>query len=125
MQLNIASRPRLSLPCLSRLFSLSPLEQECLLVCLAPEIDRKYEKLYAYLNDDVTRKRPTVDLVLRLCCQSADEQLAGREIFHPQSPLIRCRLLQVQDQTGDGTCGSSSPSILPRPTNRRQVWCCI
>jgi hypothetical protein len=41
-------------------------ERDILLVCLAPELDPKYETLYAYLNDDVTRRMPTPDLAGRL-----------------------------------------------------------
>ena len=39
-------------PALERLcylFQLTPFEKDVLLVCLAPEVDRKYDKLYAYL----------------------------------------------------------------------------
>src|SRR5262245_26864271 len=50
----------LALPVLARLFQLTPFETQIVLLCLAPELDRKYEKLYAYLQDDVTRKRPCV-----------------------------------------------------------------
>ncbi len=51
---------------LSNLFELDTFEREALLVCLAPDVDLRYERLYAYLQDDVSRRRPTVDLVLRL-----------------------------------------------------------
>lgn len=54
----------------SQLFSQTRFDEQCLLVCLAPEIDRKYEKLYAYLQDDVTRKKPSVDLLLSLLCEN-------------------------------------------------------
>ena len=43
-------------------FSLSPIEQDILLLAVAPEIDLKYETLFAYLNNDVTRKWPTFGL---------------------------------------------------------------
>jgi len=48
-------------------FALTPFECDVLLLALAPEIDLKYETLYAYLNNDVTRKCPTRDLALRVC----------------------------------------------------------
>jgi hypothetical protein len=50
------------------LFHLSSFDVDTLLVCLAPELHRNYEKLYAYLQDDVTKKRPTVDLCVCSCC---------------------------------------------------------
>src|SRR3954454_8981476 len=46
-------------------FALSPIEQDVLLLALAPETARKSETLYAYLNNDVTRKWPTSFLALR------------------------------------------------------------
>ena len=47
-------------------FALQPLDLDLILLALAPEIDLKYETLYAYLNNDVTRKWPTLDLAQRL-----------------------------------------------------------
>lgn len=61
---------KLRLSFLANIFDLSPFELDCILVCLAPALDLKYEKLYAYLNDDVTKKLPTVNLVLNLLCNS-------------------------------------------------------
>ena len=92
----------LPLPYLAQLFQLTAFEEQCLLICLAPELDRKYEKLYAYLQDDVTRKKPSVDLVLKLLCQTMPEKLAARLAFDPSSPLIRYRLLQMTDVSPDG-----------------------
>src|SRR5258705_13897051 len=43
-------------------FSLSTTEQDILLLAVAPELDLKYQTLYGYLNNDVTRKWPTLDL---------------------------------------------------------------
>lgn len=79
----------LALPHLARLFNLSEFEEQCLIVCLAPELDRKYERLYAYLQDDVTRKKPSVDLVLSLLLNTMEEKLAARMAFGPQAPLIK------------------------------------
>src|SRR5262245_33668587 len=49
----------LALPHLAQLFNLTPFEIDTLLICMAPELDLKYEKLYGYLQNDVTRKRPS------------------------------------------------------------------
>src|SRR5215212_4239477 len=37
-------------------YGLSVFDLNVLLVALAPELDRRYELLYAYLQDDITRK---------------------------------------------------------------------
>ena len=80
---------------LVRSFALSSFEADVLLLALAPEIDLRYEKIYSYLQDDVTRKRPTVELALNLLCCSADEKLERRAHFSANGALIRQRLLQV------------------------------
>ena len=56
-----ATPAALEAPRLQRLIraaGLSPFEAEVLLVCLAPEIDLRYERLYGYLQDDVTQGAP-------------------------------------------------------------------
>ena len=35
-------------------------------IALAPDIDLRYERIYAYLQDDVSRKRPCPDLIANL-----------------------------------------------------------
>ncbi len=79
---------------LSDLFELSPFEREALLVCLAPDVDLRYERLYAYLQDDVSRRRPTVDLVLRLLGMPGREGGAvERTALGPAGSLMRRGLL--------------------------------
>ncbi len=88
----------LALPQLAHIFSLSPFECDVLIICLAPELDRKYDKLYAYLQDDITRKKPSVDLALDLLCASETARWQGRNYFSSQAPLFRTGLLQfVED----------------------------
>jgi AAA+ superfamily predicted ATPase len=86
----------LSLPLLANLFELSAFEIDTLVICLAPEVDLKYEKLYAYLQDDMTRKHPTVRLILDLLCRSFAEEVAARAYFSPQASLFRYQLLQCE-----------------------------
>lgn len=80
---------------LKEAFGLSPFEIDVILIVLAPELDLRYERLYAYLQDDVTRKRPTIDLALNLLCTSIEEKLSRRIHFASDSPLIRHRLLHM------------------------------
>jgi SpoVK/Ycf46/Vps4 family AAA+-type ATPase len=98
---SLEARTLLSLPTLSRLFGLTRFDEQCLIICLAPELDRKYEKLYAYLQDDITQKKPSVDLVLRLACQTAPERLKGRLSFDPQAPLLKYRLAVLTEYPSD------------------------
>jgi AAA+ superfamily predicted ATPase len=64
-------------------------------LALAPEIDLRYGGLYAYLQDDVTRRRPSVSLALDILSPSADARLAERQHFLASSPLIRHGLLTL------------------------------
>lgn len=82
---------------LGRLFQLSMFDVDTLLVCLLPELDLAYQRLYAYLQDDVTKKSPTVNLVLQLLCESFTDTLKAREAFSPEAPLVKCHLLRLYD----------------------------
>jgi ATP-dependent 26S proteasome regulatory subunit len=86
---------KLRLAELQQLFGLTSFDISCLMICVAAELDLRYEKLYAYLQDDVTKKRPSIDLVLNLLCQSFEEKLQNRRRFTRSAPLIARRLLLI------------------------------
>ena len=85
----------LALPQLCRLFGLSGFERQAVLICLAPELRRKYDRLYAYLQDDITRKRPSVDLVLDLLCVTEPQRWTARARLSESSPILRAGLLRT------------------------------
>jgi ATPase family associated with various cellular activities (AAA) len=87
--------PELPLIRLARAFDLTPVERGVVLVALAPEVDLRWETLYAYVQNDVTKRRPTVDLALKLCCADADDRVANRGVFARDGTLIRERLLTL------------------------------
>ncbi len=77
-------------------FGLDGLDVELLLVALAPDVDSRFEQLYGYLNDDVTRRRAGVELALALCgLPGADA--AGRARLSPGSALVDGGLVVVED----------------------------
>jgi SpoVK/Ycf46/Vps4 family AAA+-type ATPase len=80
---------------LAKSYGLTPFDLDLILIALAPELDLRYERLYAYIQDDVTRKRPSVDLALNLLCSSANAKLMRRAHFASDAPLIRNCLLQL------------------------------
>ena len=90
---------------LARLFDLTALDVDVILACLAPELDRGYERLYAYLHDDVTRRQPTVELVLNLLCADLETKMAARARFTPVAPLFRYHLVQLGEEP-DQRCAS-------------------
>ncbi len=69
-------------------FNLSLFDLVIVLIALAPELDLRYERIYAYLQDDVTRKRPSIDLAVNLLCASASEKLKRLVHFATDAPLI-------------------------------------
>ncbi|MFC7547731.1 AAA family ATPase [Plantactinospora sp. GCM10030261] len=75
---------------------LIPLDTELLLVALAPDVDSRFEQFYGYLNDDVTRRRATVGLALRLC-GVPEASAAGRSRLHRGAPLAATGLLAVEE----------------------------
>ncbi|GGP76386.1 ATP-binding protein [Saccharothrix coeruleofusca] len=91
------SGPEPRLVALARDFGLTPLDVEFLLVAMAPDVDARFEKLYGYLNDDVTRRRPTVGLALRLC--GASVAGPGRFRLAATAPLVAGGLVEVRDPT--------------------------
>lgn len=81
---------------LARSAGLTDLDVEFLIAALAPDLDSRFERLYGYLNDDVTRRRATVGLVLELAgvpCTSA----SARARLAPGGPLLDHRLIIVDD----------------------------
>jgi len=79
------------------LFGLGSLEVDAVLVALASELDLKYSKLFAYLQDDVTKKKPTVGLILSLFCQSNHEAIEARRYFGYNSPLVKNLVFHLED----------------------------
>ncbi len=99
-------------------FNLSPFEQDVLLLALAPELDLKYETLYGYLNNDITRKYPTVDLALRICGAECPDDAQFRGALTKQAPLFDYGLLEPLENHG-GTRSSlgNGFSIAPLVAN--------
>ncbi|WP_333741402.1 ATP-binding protein, partial [Streptomyces sp. IBSBF 2806] len=75
---------------------LTDLDAAIFLVALAPDLDRSFEPLYGYLNDDVSRRRATVGLALDLCGTPAHLATA-RARFHASAPLRGYGLLGVEE----------------------------
>ncbi len=74
-------------------FDLSELERDALLICLLPELDLKYERIFAYLQDDLTCRRPTVDLLLSLLTRDVAKRLDAAPAFLPSGVLVRFSLI--------------------------------
>ncbi|MFF9144771.1 AAA family ATPase [Streptomyces sp. NPDC014861] len=78
-------------------FGLSALDVDILLIALLPDLDDRFEAFYGYLNDDVTRRRPSAGLALGLCgLPHADREARAR--LGERAPLRAGGLLLVEDR---------------------------
>ena len=80
---------------LAEIYKLSQFELDTLLIALAPEVDPRYERIFAYLQDDVSRRKPSVDLVLTLLCDSAADKLEERTVLASSSSLLANGLVRL------------------------------
>lgn len=78
-----------------RSFQLTSTELDIFLVALVADIDTRYEYLFSFLQDDVTKKRPSVDLILNLLSDSFQHKLELRHHFTATATLIRNNLVQL------------------------------
>jgi AAA+ superfamily predicted ATPase len=87
---------------LAKVFALDRFELDILLVCMAPALDLRYERLYGYLQDDVTRKRPSVNLILDLLCTPGYQRQVKLVYFSKEAHLFRTQLLHRNGELGSG-----------------------
>jgi len=79
------------------LLGLGEREAAALALCFAGEMDPEVERLIAYVQDDVSRKRPRVEVLLRLFW---GERVAAQAAFDLSEPLRRHRLVELHDDPG-------------------------
>jgi len=78
-------------------FGLTSAEVNLVLVALAPDVDARFERLYAYLQDDVTRRRPGIGLAIELLADPAtDTEL--RSALRSGATLLESGLLLVDER---------------------------
>jgi ATP-dependent 26S proteasome regulatory subunit len=87
-------------------FGLNAQERLVMIVALAPYLDAAYEKVYAYANDDITKRWPTIGLTLEVLCDDQAGRLAQRPLFYADAPLVRHNLIVTGEQ---GPAGQALP----------------
>jgi hypothetical protein len=78
---------------LAQALQLTSFEQEAVLLCAAPESDRRYERIYAFILDDLNRRLPCVELLAGLTAGSLAELVGRRQVLSNAGRLRRARLL--------------------------------
>ncbi len=78
---------------LSTAFGLNTLDSIILLLSLAPEFDLRYERIYAFLQDDVAQRHATVNLMMNMLGSTTEERFIVWKRLSPEMPLRTHRLL--------------------------------
>lgn len=90
---------------LAHIYDLTSIDCAILTLVAAPEFDRRYERLYAYLQDDVSQRRPTVNLMMNLLGDDAQTRFAVRQRLLIDQPLRRFRLIECAPENGQPSAG--------------------
>ncbi|MGI8935379.1 MAG: hypothetical protein ACR2FS_15030 [Phormidesmis sp.] len=97
----------LALPSLRHYLNLTLFEKNLILLALAPEVNRRYGRLYHYLQTGEDKATvsdlPTVDLALRLLCRNDLERRRARASLTTSESLVERRILRY---------------VSPRPSTR-------
>jgi SpoVK/Ycf46/Vps4 family AAA+-type ATPase len=96
----------LRLPHLITVFDLDAFEADLLVLALLPHYSRRYQRLYAFLQDDLGNVHPTVELALQLFCVTDAERIDARGYFAKRGSLFNNQLLEPLHE------GESPPSTL-------------
>ncbi len=80
---------------LARQLDLSLFDHSVLLIATAAELDLRYERICGWLHDDLTRRRPSVQLVLDLFAPGLGQRMEGLEQLQ-SGALRRHRIIDVQ-----------------------------
>jgi hypothetical protein len=83
---------------LARAFRLEREDVELLLIALAPDLDPRFERLYGYLHDDVSRRRASAGLALELAGSGAGVASGVERVrLGPHGTLVASGLVLVED----------------------------
>ena len=94
-QLREMSQSMLPLDRIAEALELSEFEQEAILLCAAVELDRSYERIYAYILDDLNRRYPCVELLSNLTASSLEEVCMRRAALAVYGKLRRTNILRA------------------------------
>lgn len=79
-------------------FQLNPFEYDAFLLCLAPSVDLRYERLFGYIQDDVTLRRPTVNGILQVLVGNSENRLRLLPAFLKNNRLLHHRLVHFHGE---------------------------
>jgi len=74
--------------------NLSEFEKETILLCLAPEIDSSYGIVYAFLQDNISKKSVSPNLILDILCNTTEEKIIKKKYLSENSKLFKFGILE-------------------------------
>jgi AAA+ superfamily predicted ATPase len=92
---------------LGRLFGFTNFEKDVLLLCASSELDPAFERMFAYVQDDATRRFATPHLALALLGDVRESGIGGDLLwnaFTPEAPLRRFGLLTSPERVSTKSC---------------------
>ena len=99
---------------IQQLFGLSPLDRDILLLAALPELDPRYGRLLGYLQDDLSRPCPVVELVTGILLPVAPGLREVRDALAAESILSANRLVSVTQAARDEGLARSFARASPR-----------
>lgn len=123
----------LPLDALATRFGLTRQDQDALLLVAIPELDAAYERIYAYIVDNLNRRAPSVELLVTVGARTPASRLALRRRLGASGTLRRSGLLRGEPQElalgegvfeflmgwgGDVGLLGHDPGEVPRPDSR-------
>lgn len=93
-------------------FGLTEQEFNLLMLCLLPQFDRRYETIFAYMQDNAQARCLTIDLALNIVCSDVVEKISAIRLLQPAAPLVHHGLIEVKSPP-HGTDAMSGMILLP------------
>ncbi len=81
---------------LAATFGLDPVDVDLLLIGIAADIDPRFEAFFGYLNDDVSRRRPSAAVALELAGVPLTAAAGYAHLLH--GPLMTGGLVEMEDR---------------------------
>ena len=84
------------------LFRLTQFEFDAFMLCVAPMLDTRYERIFGYLQDDVTNHYAGIALILDLLLTPGLDRIFYFDCFNPEAALRKYDLIHRIDNGDEG-----------------------
>lgn len=98
-----------ALDALAQIFGLTESDRILIMICIAPEIDISFERLYAYVQDDISRKYVTAHLAASLLESDPELRIGLKQSLLPGSPLFKYKLIERDTNVSISTGWNNYP----------------